>query len=185
MVLCVNAVRAKDGVSVSSANAGSSGLSASSLQHRQDQTWTDVIGNFGTVVGASNLRAGATALYLSSMTLNTLCDKDDTGKIVNRLECMTSNVAGFIFGVYGVYRLGNGFIAASSPEPTYIQRSNGNSNTLLSFNRSMRCLLREVIKRCIDYQICQWPAETFYLITFSLIQSIQFTIWKMVQANHT
>ncbi|TIB79308.1 hypothetical protein E3Q06_04179 [Wallemia mellicola] len=79
------------------------GLSAK----RQESNWMDTIANLDHATGTGNIRSGLASLYAMHL-FQDMCDKDENGIIKNRVERITSKVAGVIFGVYGAYRLRNG-----------------------------------------------------------------------------
>ena len=90
------------------------------------------------LVRSPNLAVGASSLYAGKYIFDRLCPSCDTGHVDIRQECIIGLVTGFMFVVYGFYRIGGLLRSQSRSIDLYYQGKAllrsflGKSNVLLS-----------------------------------------------------
>ncbi|TIB75744.1 hypothetical protein E3Q22_03883 [Wallemia mellicola] len=83
------------------------------------------------------LGAGLASLYMATLAnqrAEGFCAINNDGDRESLGGCIAANVAGCIFGVYSIYRIGNGFLASRDTAPITLTGSNGLVKELTIFD---------------------------------------------------
>lgn len=122
------------------------------------------------------LGAGLVSLYMATLAnqrAEGFCAINNDGDRESLDGCIAANVGGCIFGVYSIYRIGNGFLASRDTAPITLTGSNGLVSEMVihsSFSRSRNLL----------YLILILLQEMFFWIILLMVNNIIWYIGKMI-----
>lgn len=122
------------------------------------------------------LGAGLVSLYMATLAnqrAEGFCAINNDGDRESLGGCIAANVAGCIFGVYSIYRIGNGFLASRDTAPITLTGSNGLVSEMVihsSFSKSRNLL----------YLILILLQEMFFWIILLMVNNIIWYIGKMI-----
>ena len=129
--------------------------------------------------------AGMASLFMATLAnqrAEGFCAKEQDGTRNSLEGCITANVAGVIFGVYGIYRIGGGFVTTRDNPPVLLLGSSAKLAKWLSIQPThLLAKVKGEKKRTLLYLIWTLSQEILSWITLLMATVISYYMEKIIR----